>query len=565
MSHTEGKTRLSHEPSPLEVAVRDRSWDWLLELRRRLKVDLLVVDAQHEPLLPRGLAEQPVSLLSLIEERDGALPAAIDAAVRTRAPQVIEVSDLQIVCVALGTDRLGGGALLAARIAPRRPGSVSSRAQLELVASWLSAAAEAHLAGQPTFSSSGIGRVGPLARLLGQGSESDRELVRLFGEAVAVWHDIEACGYVETSTGVFARDVALPGTRRGDWPATIPSAGLPESGELVQLPHGHLGRFGLPVDRDVYVRRFTAAAGRSWLLVFTGAINGYDLQRLSAYVGLLELALSRSVSEVTTAVALEMNGRLAEAGGSRETRARRAIEALRTAVGAASAQVTISGQDGVVLTRAESPPMTAEATDRAFVRLVLVKESEPHYTTTVSLNRRESLQFTPRDYAAVSVAADMFATWARAGMGGSEKRERRAMTRGFQEILERSAREALERGRPVAIVVLVVRDAASLPGSTQRWVSGIRGQLRASDIAGMLAEGEIGLLMHDTGLEQARHIGERLRAVAGTSDREAILIGTSSRSPGQGPVNGIVHDARADALAGTRRPGTTGSPYGVNR
>jgi GGDEF domain-containing protein len=150
-------------------------------------------------------------------------------------------------------------------------------------------------------------------------------------------------------------------------------------------------------------------------------------------------------------------------------------------------------------------------------------------------------------------------------MGGSEKRERRAMTRGFQEILERSAREALERGRPVAIVVLVVRDAASLPGSTQRWVSGIRGQLRASDIAGMLAEGEIGLLMHDTGLEQARHIGERLRAVAGTSDREAILIGTSSRSPGQGPVNGIVHDARADALAGTRRPGTTGSPYGVNR
>jgi GGDEF domain-containing protein len=166
------------------------------------------------------------------------------------------------------------------------------------------------------------------------------------------------------------------------------------------------------------------------------------------------------------------------------------------------------------------------------------------------LSRHETLQFTPRDHAAVNLAAEVFAAWARSEATG--RRDRRAVRRGFQDILERSAREALERGRPVAVVVLVVRDAVSLPGSTQRWVAGIRGQLRASDIAGMLAEGEIGLLMHDAGAEQARQIAERLRAVVG-SDEGAIMIGTSSRSPGEGPVSGLVQDARADAEAGTGR------------
>ena len=37
--------------------------------------------------------------------------------------------------------------------------------------------------------------------------------------------------------------------------------------------------------------------------------------------------------------------------------------------------------------------------------------------------------------------------------------------------------------------------------------------MRAADLAGMLGEGEIGLLMHDTGTEQGMRIAERLRTV----------------------------------------------------
>ena len=148
----------------------------------------------------------------------------------------------------------------------------------------------------------------------------------------------------------------------------------------------------------------------------------------------------------------------------------------------------------------------------------------------------------------------------------SARRERRAAPRGFPEVLQRSAREALGRGTPVAVVVLLIRDAASMPGSTQRWVAEIRGQMRASDLAGMLGEGEIGLLMHETEAEQAKGIAERLRNVVGDEPgRESILVGVASQKPGQGTVDSIVHDARADASPGTRRRRVSDSPHGVNR
>jgi PleD family two-component response regulator len=90
--------------------------------------------------------------------------------------------------------------------------------------------------------------------------------------------------------------------------------------------------------------------------------------------------------------------------------------------------------------------------------------------------------------------------------------------------------------------------------------------LRASDLAGLLGDGEIGLLMIDTGAEQAKSIAERLRAVVGGDPgQESILVGVAARNPGQETVDGIVQDAREDALAGTRRRRASDSPHGVNR
>ena len=98
-------------------------------------------------------------------------------------------------------------------------------------------------------------------------------------------------------------------------------------------------------------------------------------------------------------------------------------------------------------------------------------------------------------------------------------------------------------------MVLLIRDAVLSPGSTQRWVAGMRGQMRPSDLAGMLVEGEIGLLMHDTTAQHAKIIASRLRAVVdGLPGADTILIGVATRVPGLPIVDGIVREARADAL-----------------
>jgi hypothetical protein len=65
----------------------------------------------------------------------------------------------------------------------------------------------------------------------------------------------------------------------------------------------------------------------------------------------------------------------------------------------------------------------------------------------------------------------------------------------------------------------------------------------------MLAEGEIGLLMHDTTAQHAKNIASRLRAVVdGLPGSEPILIGVATRVPGLPVTDGIVREARADAL-----------------
>ena len=356
MSNTD-PSLVAHEPSSFEVAIRDRSWDWLLELRRRLKIDLLLVDSRPSVLLP-PLGDQAARLSAMVEHGESALLSAITSSLLERTSQALDVGGMQIICVPVIADRNACGALLVGRSSPSRQDPGASRAQLELVASWLTAAVEAHLLSPPAFPSSGLNRVAPLAQLLGQASErqSDRDLIRLFGEAIAVWHDIEVSGYVETTNGVFARDVTLPGTKKGERPATISSVGLPDSTDLIRLPQGHLDRFGLPVNSDVYVRRFRGTDRRSWLLVFTGEIGAYDLQRIGAYVALLDLALALSTTAFIARIATAIGGRLVGVDAGAETQATRALEELRTALGAAAATLTIESKSGVADDPRRCPP-----------------------------------------------------------------------------------------------------------------------------------------------------------------------------------------------------------------
>jgi hypothetical protein len=550
MAVTDHSPPVAQEPSGFEVAVRARSWDWLLELRRRLKVDIQLVDDRHTPLLPFAASGPSPSLSGLWEQREPVVVSAVTSALQTRVPQAVAWHGLQIICIALTVERSASGVLVLARMLPPGQDSEASRAQLELVGSWLSTAVEAHLLSPPVLHASGVNRIAPLAKLLSTAAETetDRELVRLFGEAVAVWHDIEVSGYIEMSDGSFARDVSLPGARRGDRPAAIPAMGLPDSTELARLPQGHVDRFGLPVNNEAYACQLRKSTGRAWLLVFTGAIDGYDLQRLVAYVALLDVALAFASAEAAARMTTTLTRCLADVEDALETRAGVALEELRGVLGGSSATLSVESSGGGVVLRASAPVIGGTELAKTS-RLTVVNRSDRQYTTTVSIGRSEGFHFTPRDHAVATAAAEVLNAWAASYRASKSRRDRRTGAPAFYEVMERSAREAVERGVPVTAVVLLIRDALLSPGSTQRWVAGMRGQMRPSDLAGMLAEGEIGLLMHDTTAQHAKSIASRLRAVVdGLPGTEPILIGVATRVPGLPIVEGIVRDARADAL-----------------
>jgi hypothetical protein len=550
MAVTDHSSPVAQEPSGFEVAVRARSWDWLLELRRRLKVDIQLVDDRHTPLLPFAAAGAAPSLSALWEQREPVVVSAVTSALQTRVPHAVAWHGLQIVCMALTVERSASGVLVLGRMLPQGQDSEASRAQLELVGSWLSTAVEAHLLSPPALHASGVNRIAPLAKLLATAAEteSDRELVRLFGEAVAVWHDIEVSGYIEMADGHFARDVSLPGARKGDRPATIPAMGLPDSAELARLPQGHVDRFGLPVNNEAYACQLRRGHGRAWLLVFTGAIDAYDLQRLVAYVSLLDVALALASAEAAAHVTATLTRRLADGDDAPDTRASLALDELRGVLAGSSATLLVESVNGDVVLRASSPVIAGHETAKSS-RLTVVNRSDRHYTTTVSIGRGEGLQFTPRDHAVATAAADVLNAWVASYRVSTSRRDRRTGAPAFHEVMERSAREAVERGAPVTAVVLLIRDAMLSPGSTQRWVAGMRGQMRPSDLAGMLAEGEIALLMHDTTAQHAKTIASRLRAVVeGLPGADPILIGVATRVPGLPIVDGIVREARTDAL-----------------
>ncbi len=356
MSNTENPSLVAQEPSSFEVAVRDRSWDWLLELRRRLKVDLLLVDSRPSVLLPTS-GDQAARLSAMLEHGETALLSAIGdvaegtlvAGTRSRwTANHLCSSDhraQRVWCAARWTSKsrssgcrcvsraTGAGRVMADRCCRRaspQPASISIE-RLE-----------------PSCAACAVTRAS-VSR------ESDRELIRLFGEAIAVWHDIEVSGYVETTAGAFARDVTLPGTKKGERPAMIPSVGLPDSTDLIRLPQGHLDRFGLPVNDDVYVRRFKgtrrtmrgswSSPARSVLTIFSESVR---TSRCSISRCHCRRRVHRSNGDDDQRVACER-------GRTPETQATRALEELRTSLGAAAATLTIESKSGVVMLRVTCP------------------------------------------------------------------------------------------------------------------------------------------------------------------------------------------------------------------
>jgi GGDEF domain-containing protein len=537
------------------AAVRSRSWEWLFALRKRLNLELQLVDDAQVALLSTGAATER-NVRSKADAIDGLLSnapgvrLAISSAIRTRTPQAASVDRLQTVVVPVTLDRVVSGALIVARRTAEDQPLERVRSELELVGFWLTNAIEAHLQSPPAAEGD-LERLSALCRLLDEGSRhrSDRDIVATFIETLAVWHDLEGYGYVETTGDGYARDVALPGADPARTPTTIARAVLPELDDVMRLAKSDIDRLGFSNGEDVVLARVGEGDG-SWLVAISGSIQSDELMRLGLYVSLLDQAVMRVTQAATAQVLTALSSDLLGDAENPEEQARRALAQLQNALGMERAAFTVTSRTGTAILHVGASYTAADLTDGGRAnKVVIIRRDPQQYAMALVGSWSDDHHVTQQESRVAHAAADLLESWVRRLVHQSRAGNRRATRHDFDEVLERAARNAVQVGIPVTALVISFADMTLRPDVIQSRVVRIRELLRAGDLVGRLDEGDLGVLLHDAVSVQAEAPVTRVRQQL---EREGVrssdvFIGMATRKPGESTVKALAQEARQRA------------------
>jgi hypothetical protein len=529
------------------LLVSGRSWDWLRELCRPLGVQAQLLDDSAAALLPPETPAGPAgpSLRELSVRPERPLVSAVARALQSRAPQPLQVDGAEILCTPLVIEGRPLGVLAVARLPRSTPSPVSSE-QLSTVCGWLAGAVERHL----SSALAGPDNLSALHKVLQhvvQGG-TDRDLVAVFAEALALWHDIEVVGYIETAPGVFMRAASLAGRTVQDRPIVFPTEALPQELRVNRIPQTDINGMEGSGPGDVLVTTLSRGGGNgSWLLTMSGAIDACDSQVLGNYVSALDMAVALATAASRTRVAMLLSHRLSASPGEAAGGFEAALDALRAALSATAAGFAVESTGRRIVYHAGSADIGA-AGDGDRARMMVRRVMAGGDGATLTLVRADHQHFTPLEHSMALVAAELLSDW----VGRPAALDASDAVTVFGRTIERLASEALERGLAVTAVVVATNGAA--PGASQAFVDELRRQMRQSDVVGVLRPGEVGLLLPDTTAAHAAAVAHRLRAalsVLAASRSSIRAIGFATRMPGEGVAEGILSDARANALRRT--------------
>ena len=537
----------SRERVSLAAATASHSWDWLVELRRHLKVDFQLLDEHQVPLLPPAGGESD-TISRLLTSPPPALTRAIAAGLQSEGSQALAVDAVQVVCRGISVQRRVAGVLVLARAVPDGAGGLpAARTRLEIMASLLAGSIQAHLLSPPITNASALQHVLPLWRLLTGVArrESDREVIASFIEAMAVWHDLEAGGYVRTARGTFRRAVTVAGRVGADRPIALPE-GTATPLTLRRLPHSELDAEASAFAQDplfTLLRAGDRVGG--WLIVLSGADDSCDRELLHNYLAILDLAVGSAVIAATARVQAVVADKLwRDAAEGHDAAARAALAEVLALTESRSAVLTATAPGMPVWQLDESRP--GIVSQNAVAQLVVTGADESPMVT-LTLSRDDGGQFTYANAQAAEAAAVLFQSWMRESLrtntlrGGSEP---------FEAILEQRAQEALLRGDTVTAGVLAIeseRSAAVAP-----LLEALRTQVRETDGVGLLSDGQIGVLFLNTTAAKASAVLARLeRAVAERTGAGEVRIagaGFATRTPAEGANGQLLPEARRNAM-----------------
>src|SRR5688572_26702489 len=436
-------------PSIFPVLVGSRSWDWLRELCRPLGLQVQLADGTSQPLLPPEPVATGFSLRGTVADTSRPLGPTIAAALHTCAPRSAQIDGTDIICTPLAVDGRMQGVLIVSRTASTQGPVPISDTQLGAVCGWLAGAVERHLSSAPA----GPDNLSALHKVLQhvvQGG-TDRDLVAVFAEALALWHDIEVVGYIETAPGVFMRAASLAGRTVQDRPIVFPTQAMPAELRVTRIPQTDINGMESAGPGDVLVTTLARGTGNgAWLLTMSGAIDACDPQVVGNYVSALDMAVALATAASRTRVAMLLSNRLSTAPGESASGFEGALDAVRTALVATAASFAVEsgGRRMTFHAGAADVAVTAGEPDRA--RLIVRRDATGSAAATLTLVRADQQHFTPLEHSMALVAAELLADWA--GKRASVEIHEAATV--FGRTIERLASEALERGLAVTAVVV---------------------------------------------------------------------------------------------------------------
>ncbi len=538
------------QSADLQTAVRRQSWSWLTEIARRLDFVADIVDEQGRPAGLSGPGASASALRRLLAGSSAvAHDSLVDAALRTNQKQRTTSDGWDLLCCPLVVGRSAVGALVLVRQASRAP---ATGGDLDEIGPWLLRAVQAQL-DLPVEEGEAFDRVSSLHRLLHDAVEHGREIdvVTAFAEALIAWDDLEVRGYIQDGQGQYGLAVATPGVDRKQATMIPADASVPRDATLYRLAGNEAERLGFRRDRDHFLARTGSAYSQPWLIALSGTIRGEDESRISLYMDLLRDGVDRVATIAETRLSWGMLQQLLGGVGEIEDAGDAALAELKRAVGAEHAVVDVTGPRGTRAIAfgdmaAFAAPNGRELSDE------IVSTSPVHdgHTMVLALRRPRAQLFTRRERQTADRAAAILSAWLSGVLKRASTQERRAENREFQQVLDRVAGQTLRDGVDAAVIVLLAPAVVSRPGLLQRWTTEIRGRLRGSDLAGMLSDREIGILLTGINPSDAVTVSTRIcqQAIRERGGVETgVSIGMAARAAGAAHNGSLVKEARQDA------------------
>jgi hypothetical protein len=520
---------------PLQHLAASRSWEWLYELCRPMGLDIQLLDLAQMPVLPSGSRSGAAG--ALMPDNLRRLRAGVEAAISGGALQVARLASHDVAIVPVRVAGETAGVLLVA--SPN--GGGRGKEALVQVSVWLRTVVERHLGSH----AAGPEHLSALHRALEQvvNEGSDRRLVQVFAEAMAMWHDIEVVSYVQTAPGVFVRAVSLAGRRRELPPLVFPTTAVPATLRFSRMPRTQVDVADRDAEGDALVVTLGPTAGTMWLLTLSGGIDACEPALLSGYVSALDLALALATRAASARLALSVAMDLAARDEDPRRALRRALERIRRALGAATASYAVHLVDGSDVVGVTTGSHSEGG--RPGQRIRLERRVGPRATAVFELIGEGPSAWTPGEQDASRAVVDVLEQWLDR-LGTSPEPEQRSRV-AADAMIDEHVRLALERGEAVTVCVFPYVNGDQ--GAAGRLVAEVRRSLRANDLAAELPTREIVVVLPQTSAPQAASAVHRLRgAVARAAAREGIAIagaGFATRMPGQDAGSSLMLAARA--------------------